>query len=235
MNFKIEQIIIANRTIDRIEEDGIYWYPIRSFLLRILLKNDCKTTYRDNKMRKYMKVFELQLYNSVAPRPTWCMNENGIKYLLKKINVSEHQNKKMAELRKKNLSEACLYFGINRTEELAPTFLNEAPKLEGYDFWSLICIENDNQIEPYTKWCRCRECGYYYPHNPDYFKHKKRLTELCHQCEGKNFKCKNKIIQFIYENNGESLLYAIREHDNNTIVSRLADFIERGGVKRRDN
>lgn len=234
----IEQISIANRIIDRIEdEEGTYWYPLKAFFTRILLKKEVTIAFRDSNLSRYMQVFKYTPINAPHEVNVWCMNELGIKYILKRLSVAKSHNEELTELRKKNLSEACLYFGINRVDDLKPNYLEITPNLKGYDFWSLLCINNDQYINSFTRWHRCSKCKYYYPYNSRYFfQEKRKLTHRCLQCCGKNFKCQNKIIQYIYDNDGFDLLFSLENNDEDEkIVRRLNDFINKGGYIKNDD
>lgn len=230
--YKIGKIIIGEKYLDEIiDEDNIKWYPLNIFLTNILHKSDKVSSFRDSEMIRYMRVIE---YSSDRPgmkhpKKTWCINENGVKYLLRHMNLNKKGSAKSYKLREKGFFEACLYFNVKkRLEEMNPIFINEQPSLKDYDLWSRICIQNDMSLNQYTKWKKCNECGYYYPYKNIYFGDKKNTNSKCLQCQNKDFKCKNKIIQFIYDNDGFDLLYKMENSSNEEIVKELNKFIERG-------
>lgn len=232
MAIETEQIKIANRIIDRIkDEEGVYWYPLRSFFQRILFKKEMTREYRDSSLIRYMKVFEFQPYKSRRAVKTWCMSESGMKYILKRITVDKGKNDVIRDIRKKNLSEACLYFGIDRTQELEPKYIETPPKLENYDIWSLTCITHDTDLRPFSRWKKCAECNYYYPDSNKYFiKYRaNNYDNKCKMCRGGHFKCDNKVLDFIYRHDGLDLIYALSTYDNEQIVKQLELFIDKGG------
>lgn len=228
---KIENIIIGEKIIEEItDEDGIKWYPLKKFLERILCKYDKVSKFRDTIISRYMKVISYPS-NPKAPNSnikTWCINENGIKYLLRHMNIFQKGNKNinLYRAREKGFFEACQYFHVKNPDKIKPTYINITPNLKDYDIWSINCLLNDRKIQVNTRWKLCSECDYYYPDSTRYFGDNKKK---CLQCQNKNFKCQNKIIQFIYDNGGLDLLYAISLNKDEEIVKKLIDFINKGG------
>lgn len=165
------------------------------------------------------------------------MNENGIKYILKNITIGNGKDETINELRRKNLTEACLYFGIDRTQELQPEYIYAAPKLKDYDIWSLTCIMNDTDLYPNSKWKRCKKCNYYYPCSTKYFQRFRggRFNTSCKMCNNSTFTCDNKVLQYIYEHDGLDLIYALRTYDDDKVAKQLRIFINKGGEIRYDN
>lgn len=236
-NFKIEQVRIGDKIIDRIiDEEGIEWYPFKKFLESILCKYDKVATFRDSNLNKFLRVIK---YSSSKQKinegnRTWCINKDGIVFLLKHMSVNLKGNKKLFESRKKGFYEACRFFDVKISKiESLPNFMNIPPILKDYDIWSLVCLENDPYIKPDSIWKVCPECGFYYPYKERYFGAKKKDSK-CLECQGKNFKCYNKIVQFIYDNDGIDLLYAINELNDETIVKELLNFINKGRKKSQD-
>lgn len=234
MDFKLEQIIIADRIIDRIEEDGVYWFPLTSFFDRILFKKNVTREYRDSSLIKYMKVFEFKPSYSTSTVKAWCMNEMGIKYILKRISVKNTRNIDIDELRRKNLLEACIYFKIKRIDDLESKYINIAPDIKDYDIWSYLCLTHDFDLKQGDTWKLCDECGYYYPDNAHYFvtNAKRKTTDVCIQCSGKDFKCKNEIMNYLYYHDGLNLLFELNKHkrDNEKIINELDMLINKGGA-----
>ena len=71
--------------------------------------------------------------------------------------------------REKGFFEACLYFKVKTPDKLDPLYINFPPKLDQYDIWSVLCIENDLKLKPNDRWKKCNECNYYYPDRVRYF------------------------------------------------------------------
>lgn len=238
--YEIKQIIIGQKFIDELtDEDGIKWYPLGYFLEKILCKSDKVSSFRDSNVSKYMKIIEYSCDRPRmrTPKKIWCINEKGIKYLLKNMLVVHRGKKSTFKSREKGYAEACLYFNIkNKKAKIDPLFITGMPKskLDFYDIWSVICIKNDPKIEAFTKWKKCPECEYYYPYLDTFFGKAFNNDSKCLQCKGSNFKCKNKIIQFIYDNDGLELLYCLfNNEDNNEInkdklLEEVFKLIERG-------
>lgn len=238
MKIKVEQISIADRIIDRIEdEEGNYWYPLKAFFLRVLCKREEVKEYRDSSLSRYMKVIKFKPYRSNTEVKTWCMSEQGIKFILKRLSIGKGKTEGINELRRKNLSEACLYFGIDRTDELQPKYIKMTPNLKDYDIWSVLCIENDISINNNTAWKKCVKCDYYYPSTKKYFATSNHIvSNICLQCDGRNFKCDNKAIQFLFKNNGRDLLFALHNNESDDkIVEKLHRFIGQGGYIHEDD
>ena len=88
--FTIEKVFIGEKIIDEItDEYGVKWYPFKRFLESILCKYDKVSKFRDSVIIRYMQVIEYAV-NPKAPErlvKTWCINENGIKYLLRHMNI----------------------------------------------------------------------------------------------------------------------------------------------------
>lgn len=231
-NFTIEEIRIGDKIIDKItDEEGMNWYPLKTFLFSILCKSDKVSSFRDSAIARYMQVIEYQTERPGMKRPikTWCINELGIKYLLRHMKVNRTQNKALYKAREKGFYEACLYFKVKTPDELDPLYINTPPKITDYDIWSVTCLENDFKLKSNDRWKRCSECGYYYPDKTRYFGNDTRKKAKCLQCQGKDFKCRNKVIQFIYENDGLDLLYKLSLNKNDDTVEALKVFINKGG------
>ena len=85
-NFTIEEYSILSATDIRLKTtDGEYWYPIVSFSKNMLFRRVRATDYRDKDFYKdHMKVFEILRPTSITGLPvkTWCMDTEGIYYLL---------------------------------------------------------------------------------------------------------------------------------------------------------
>lgn len=238
--FSIEKTMIGEKVIDEItDEHGIKWYPFKRFLESILCKYDKTSKFRDSNMIRYMQVIEYAV-NPKNPNKlikTWCINENGIKYLLRHMNIFQKgkTNINLYRAREKGFFEACLYFKVKTPDKLEPLYINFPPRINDYDVWSVLCIENDLKLKTNDRWKRCSECNYYYPDRVRYFGSNKKENKKCLQCQGKNFECQNKIIQFIYDNNGYDLLYKLHIYKSETeIINELKKFISLGGKKYED-
>lgn len=212
-NFSVKKIIIGEKNIDMItDKDGINWYPFKYFLRRILCKYDDLSSFRDSNMIKYMKVFDYQSLIHFRKNKTWFMNEDGIKYLLRHMNIVYKGSQENYNVREKAFFEACIYFKVKPKIQLNPKIINvPPPNLKDYDVWSLLCIENDGLLNSHSQWKECNSCNYFYPNTINYFKNNK---DKCTQCQGEDFKCKNERIQYIYDNNGLNLLYLIYINDS---------------------
>lgn len=230
--YELDRIIIGEKQLDRLtDEDNIHWYPLKMFLTNILCKYDKVSSFRDSSINRYMKIIEYNPNRTGAKRPIkmWCINENGIKYLLKKMSVVKLHKTRMYNARKKGLYEACLYFNVKNSEIDDPTFINQQPNIDNYDIWSLLCIQYDKHLNYYTKWKICPKCGYYYPYKERYFGKNKNKDSNCLQCQNKNFECQNKIIQYIYDNDGFDLLYKLHiDNNDRDIINELKHFIDKG-------
>lgn len=235
-NFKIERIFIGDKVIDRLtDENGVEWYPFRRFLQGILCKYDKISKFRDSEMIKHLQVIAYPI-NKKAPNrdvKTWCVNTKGIRYLLRRMNILQRGNTNIAlyRAREKGFYEACLHFKVRPLEKLDPLYINTPPKLDEYDIWSVTCIENDLKLRANDRWKKCNGCDYYYPDKARYFGSDRKKNKKCLQCQGKDFQCQNKILQFIYDNNGIDLIYKISLNDNDSIVNALRTFIGHGGIK----
>ena len=232
--FTIQQVYIGEKVLDQLtDEEGIKWYPLKSFLTRILCKYDKVSSFRDSAISRYMKVFEYNPNKPGAYRKIkmWFINENGVKYLLRHMEIRRVDNKHIYSSREKGFYEACLFFNVKPPNELDPLYINTPPNLKDYDIWSIMCIENDLKLKNTYRWKKCNECGYYYPDRVRYFGEKKTKNSKCLQCQGKNFKCQNKVIQFIYENDGLDLLYKMSLNNNEDIIRALKIFVNKGGIK----
>lgn len=231
---KITEIKIGDKIIDQITDDnGVNWYPLKAFLQRILCKYDKVTTFRDSAISRYMKVFEYNPKKNKSNRlvKTWFINENGVKYLLRHMSIRKTKNTKMYIAREKGFFEACIYFNVKNHDELEPLYINTIPDLKEYDIWSLLCITNDTKITNTTSWKKCPECGYYYPNKINYFGSNRKKQTKCLQCQNKNFHCDNKIIQYIYDNDGLDLLYKLyTSQKESVIIEALKNFINKGVV-----
>lgn len=232
-NFNIDKVCIGEKEIDRLtDENGEHWFPLKFFLQSILCKYDKVISFRDSAMSRYMKVFEYNPHRPGAMRTIkmWFINEKGIKYLLKNMSINKFKKSYTYNARKKGFFEACAYFNVKIKQEIDPIFINCTPPnfLKDYDIWSIICIQNDNNVKYNSKWKKCNKCEYYYPYTERYFGEKPKKDSKCLQCQGRNFKCKNKIIQFIYENDGLDLLYKLKTGKDNEIVNELENFIDKG-------
>ena len=148
--FTIQQVYIGEKVLDQLtDEEGIKWYPLKSFLTRILCKYDKVSSFRDSAISRYMKVFE---YNPNRPGAyrnikMWFINENGVKYLLRHMEIRRVDNKHIYSSREKGFYEACLFFNVKTPNELDPLYINTPPNLKDYDIWSVMCIENDLKIQ----------------------------------------------------------------------------------------
>lgn len=234
----IEKVRIGDKIIDEItDEEGVKWYPFKKFLNVILCKYDKLASFRDSEMTRYMKVFE---YNPNIPGARrdiriWCMNEKGIKFLLKNTNVKKVHKKDLFEAREKGLYEACRFFNVKPMQSLDPIFLNVPPKnLNGYDTWSILCLKNDFKLSYSNKWKQCPSCNYYYPYSVRYFGKKPTPASKCLQCQNKDFKCQNKVLQFLYEHDGLKLLGEIYTDKYEVVVKELRRMIQDEEPDRED-
>ena len=230
-NFTVDQIRIGEKEIDRItDEEGVHWYPLKAFIRKILCKSDKNATFRDSTISRYLKVFEYEPQKRGGYRPIkkWCINENGVKFLLRNMKVVNRGKKELYRSREKGFFEACLYFKVRTPDELDPLYINVPPKLTDYDIWSVVCLENDFRVRSNSRWKKCAECNYYYPDSTRYFGSDKKKNKKCLQCQGKQFKCANYILQYIYDNGGLDLIYKIYEGKDEDIVRELKNFINKG-------
>lgn len=231
--FTVEKYnILSVEQIRLLDEDGVYWYPLKNFFKNVLFRELNITNYRDNEeYSKYMKVIEykpLKTFND-KPLKTWFINNEGMFLILKNTFIIKDTPKKTL-MREKYLAAARNFFGVTVTND-EPTFLSYQPDLSNYDVWSILCLTQDKTIKKETIWKKCEKCGFYYPCSKNYFtKYKTQYSSNCKQCSGNDFKCSNKIIQYIYNHDGLDLLYNYYLGDNDKIIEELNNWIGRGGV-----
>lgn len=230
-DFKVEQIRIGDKTIDRIiDEKGTKWYPFKQFLTKILCKYDKLSSFRDSSMSIYMKIFDYFSEQDGSKRQirTWFMRESGIIKILENMNVEKKTRNSMYESRKKGLYEACLFFGVKKDLELNPTFIQERPDLKDYNLWAFLCIENDRYLKQFDTWKECSKCGFYYPFKQRYFGKQLNKGAYCLQCQGKDFKCQNKLLQALYENDCFEVIYKLwKNKPSEDIVKELKNEINK--------
>lgn len=223
--------IINNKTMEILkDEQGIEWYPLKTFLeLQLFLRNPVLTPYINSNLRRFMQVINYQpsFYPEKPATDTWFISYGGIRCLLRTIKLPRTTDKELGKIRRERLKEACLYFKVMPLDKEIATVTYITPNLDTYDIWSQVCIRNDFSVGRNTQWKRCKICGYYYPNSPTYFWQGK---SHCKQCCGYNFKCPNKVIQFFYDNGGYDLICALETENKDKIIEKLQDFIERGGV-----
>lgn len=232
-NFSTDIYKIEGTELQRIiDEDGEYWYPIQNFFNKILLRRCNVTLLRDSEAySKFMKVFKivpLGSKNGFAFK-TWCMNTEGMYIMLQKTYVKPDSPKKM-QVRERRLNAARIFFNVKIKNP--GMFLTYRPDISNYDIWSIMCINNDVDLSNDDVWKRCELCGYYYPCTHKYFKEFRNniYSENCLECEGINFKCDNKRIQWIYDHGGLNLLYNIFNEDKDLTYEELLKFIGKGGI-----
>lgn len=233
-NFIMEEYSVLSATDIRLKtNDGEYWYPIVSFSKNMLFRRARATDYRDKEFYKdHMKVFEILRPTSVTgiPVKTWCMDTEGIYYLLLNTYIQPEGSKKKILMREKYLAAVRNFFGVKMTND-TPTFISYIPDLSEYDIWSIMCITRDRTIKQDTIWQKCNECGFYYPYTTRYFqKFKTQLARKCKECAGMSFTCMNKRIQYIKNNKGLDLLYQLYQGDNNKIAEEFKKWLSGGGV-----
>lgn len=235
-NFTIEKYSILNVEDYRIlDDDGEYWYPMRSFFRQFLFREVDISPYRDNELyRSHMKVFEFihpRQKNKGMKLKTWCINTEGMFLILQNTKIKATKNRNRQTLIKEEyLAAARNFFGIMATNDTS-TFIGYNPDLSNYDVWSIMCLTRDYEISDSTIWKKCDNCGFYYPYNKNYFyKNGKYLRNQCRQCTGHDFVCKNKNIQYIYSHGGLDLLYSYYLNDTERIVKEFKKWLSRGGI-----
>lgn len=229
-----EYYILSVKQIRLKDDEGEYWYPIRSFFEKVLFRNFNVPSYRDNPIySKFMKVISYEHPDTAAKgqkTKTWFINQEGMCLILNNVkSISDTPKKYM--MREKYLMEARIFFNV-RTISDSKEFLSYTPDLSNYDVWSAICITRDKSINEKTLWKRCHTCGYYYPYTKRYFnKLKTQLSGSCKQCLGSDFICKNKHIQYLHNHDGLDLLYELYENkDDNKILEELKKWLRKGGI-----
>lgn len=231
---KINEVIIGDKIINEIiDEEGTKWYPMKAFLQKVLCKYDHVSAFRDSTISKYMKVFEFCSYNSHVVMKTWCINEKGIKFLLKNMRVNKTKKDRLYKAKVKGFFEACDYFHVKTPNNIAPIFVNNITNFDDYEFWTVLCIENDTTINQFTKWKKCPECLYYYPYNKTFFGDNIKKDSICLQCKGENFKCKNVIIQCFYDNGGYDFLYDVyNSEEDNPFIDKFKNAVINGAIQK---
>ena len=201
-------------------------------------KSEKAAYFKNTTVAKYMKliVYTSDRRGMQQPRRTWCINEEGIKFLLKNMKVTKAGSERDYKLRERAFYACCLYFGIKKpVAKLDPMYIYGFPDMEEYDIWSALCIENDKDVNEFTKWKKCPECNYYYPFQRAYFGEKRKTDTKCLQCRHKDFICKNKVVQYISEHDGLDLLFKLRNNAKpESIVFELHKFIGRGSTNNED-
>lgn len=220
--YDIHTVIIGDTMIDElVDEKGVKWYPLTWFITKVLRKKQKTSDFRDSTISRYMKVIEYSADRPGmrVPRKTWCINTNGIRYLLKNMTINKAGNLSRYETREKGFYEAALFFKVHSAlEKLTPTFIHHPPNINEYDIWSALCLEYDDSLNVISIWKVCPECNYYYPYSQIYFGKNFHQNSRCLQCRGRNFKCKNKIIQFIYDNGGLEFLHKLKNYEPADII-----------------
>ena len=134
--YDIHNIVIDNILMEElIDEDGVKWYPLQLFLTRILRKSEKAAYFKNTTVAKYMKliVYTSDRRGMQQPRRTWCINEEGIKFLLKNMKVTKAGSERDYKLRERAFYACCLYFGIKKPSldfvAIAPNIYNaHSPK-----------------------------------------------------------------------------------------------------------
>ncbi len=214
------------------DEDGEYWYPMQYFFKTILFKRLNLSTYRDDERYNiHMRVLEYQPIGvNNETNKAWFINTEGMYMLLSKQKVKPTTPRTTNRLQK-ILAAAKNFFGVPNTDEENPIYLSYTPDISNYDVWSILCITRDTSIKHDTLWKRCEGCGYYYPLTKNYFiENKTGFSAKCKQCSGRDFKCQNKKLQFIYNNGGLNLLFALHEDKDEEILKEIKKWIREGEI-----
>lgn len=196
------------------------WYPFAFLIQKILCRPEKPSVYRGGDLWKYVDIMEYPSHDQAPNRliKTYVISEKGCKELLKtyKVRNTHNTTETRYNMRRAGYYNACIFFHVRVPEENEPLLMNVTPSLKGYDTWSMICLEADNTISIGTQWRKCKECGYYYPNNENYFK-----GDKCLQCVGKNFACKDTVVQAIYEHpRGLNFLEKILNEKDDAVVGR---------------
>lgn len=227
--YKLETYTILSVTTYRLleKETGEYWYPITLFFSKILFRKTTAGVFRDNEMyRKHMRVIEYENPdNSFKNKKmkTWFIDTEGMCLILINTKLKKDTPKKML-VRQKYLAAAQNFFGV--TSNNSQEFIGYQPDLSNYDVWSIMCLTRDYNLKKDTLWKRCGKCGFYYPHNKDYFIERNGyLANNCRQCTGNDFVCKNRKIQFLYNHDGLDLIYQYYLGDKDKIAEEFNKWI----------
>lgn len=233
-DYEITSTKIANHKIQKIiDKDGLEWYPLYRFI-RIMLKEskkNAKTLGNDEKLLPFIKWVPSD-YDGRTGRfgeGVKVINVDGIQLLLKKRLKKVKENGELTEGLLNYYKEILQYFNVKQAKLLDSKFFDSLPDLNRYSYWAYFCISNDNDIRKNTLWRKCNSCGKFYPYREKYFGAQTKIEKTtCLVCQGRDFKCDNVYIQFLYENGGNSLLSALRSEDNEDIANELKFFLNKG-------
>ncbi len=232
--YELEEYKILSVTTYRLLEKDTneYWYPLSSFFSNVLFRRTSPSVYRDKpEYNKHMRVIEYINPKSNAKDKAvkaWFISTEGMCLILRNLTIAKDTPKKLM-VKQKYLAAAQNFFGI--TSVNSQEFIGYQPDLSEYDVWSIICLTRDFNIKKDTLWKRCRNCGFYYPYNKDYFITRNNyLANDCRQCTGNDFVCKNKNIQYIYNHDGLDLLYQYYLGNDNRILEEFKKWLSSGGV-----
>lgn len=233
-NYEFTKVTIADHKIKKvIDEDGLEWYPLYRFI-RIMLHEDIRNAENlsnDEELLPYIKWLPSD-YDGRKYRfgeVVKFINVDGIQLLLKKRLKKIKENGELTEGLLNYYKEILQYFNVKQAKLLEAQFFDSLPDLKGYSYWAYFCISNDRNIRKDTLWRKCNSCGKFYPYKEKYFGAQTKIEKTtCLVCQGRDFECDNVYIQFLYENNGRSLLSALRNGDNEIIVEELEFFLEKG-------
>ena len=210
------------------DSNDIYWYPLTLFLKKFLFRTGESKRYRDNPLYEpYMKVITYLNPDSTSscPTKTWFVNTEGMFLILSNIKIMQGKDSNTIFLKKcEYISAAQDFFGV--VSNIADIFISYMPDISNYDVWSILCIKYDYNINKKTIWKKCNKCGFYYPNTKDYFiSSNKYLSKECKQCRGKDFVCKNKKMQYLYQHNGFDLLYHFYLNNDKKIIEEFKKWI----------
>lgn len=226
--YEMEEYSIASIKDVRLKDkEGRYWYPLHSFIQKMLGKGTGAAFYRDKpEFKKHMKVIVYIHPNSVTKLPckTWFMETEGIYKILQNTKIESDKLSSKFIIQERKLAAIKKFFGVNNIKD-NPLFISTEPDISEYDFWSILCIKQDLTIKNSTIWRRCSSCNFYYPFTSRYF-----VRGKCKQCAGYDFVCMNKRIQFIKKNMGEDLLYQYFLGNKESVAEEFKKWISGGGI-----
>lgn len=196
------------------------WYPLTAFIKQMLSESERRADYiksvylKDDRTKRFFRVIAVPWSNRTAKR--WFVNREVINIVLSEYKIRPEDIKTLSlnVFKRRQKYEAMLhrYFNVVPKDKTS-IFVGFTPDLEKYDLWSILCIRNDYTLRAGENiWQKCSKCGFYYPLTRRYFKqYNEYYSNTCLQCDGINFKCLNKHIQYIYKENGYELLYQYYE------------------------
>ncbi len=201
------------------DKDGVGWYPLSYFLRKGLNTTLTARKFINSQFEdKYMKVIIYKFKHANKLNPTWFVNEDGLKLLLKNIKTAPKHNKLSKErIMEKDmvLEEACKLFNVRRNYNNAIYRRLDYRKLH-YGKWLSFVFRTDKDLKSDTPFRKCAYCHRWFPCNEKYFairyKYSKKgarkvLRTYCKECAGEQFHSDNKDVERLKKLGYMNLIY----------------------------